>query len=229
MLEFYLALVLFVAAHVLPARLGLRHRAVAAIGERSYLILYSLLSLALLWWLIAAAIRAPVVPLWPTTLFSYHLALALMLPASMLLVGGMIVPNPLSVSFGARGYDPERPGLAGVTRHPLLWGFALWAVTHVVANGELVPLIMFGFFALMAFGGMAILDQRKRRQMGDDWAVATAPTSIVPFAAWARDRRARRWRRSELLVVLLGGLALYLALLWLHPRLIGPDPAALIL
>lgn len=229
MLEFLLALTLFVAAHVLPARLGLRPRAVAAIGERSYLILYSAVSLALLAWLVAAATGAPIVPLWPTSLFFYHVALALMLPASMLLVGGMIAPNPLSISFGAGGYDPERPGLAGVTRHPLLWGFALWAVTHILANGELVPLIMFGFFALMAFGGMAILDRRKRRQLGARWTELAASTSVLPFAAWTRNRRARRWRAAELAVTLFGGVAFYLLLLWLHPHLIGPDPAALLL
>lgn len=229
MLEFLLALTAFLAAHVVPARTGLRGALVARFGERAYLFGYSLLSLALLAWLIAAAIRAPVVPLWPVSLSHYWIALVLMLPASMLIVGGAATSNPLSVSFASAGYDPAAPGLVGVTRHPLLWGFALWALAHVLPNGEAVPLIMFGGFGLFALSGMLIIDRRKRRQLGDEWERLAAPTSALPFAAWFRDPVARRWRAGAAVVTLAGGAALYLVLLWLHPRVIGPDPAALLL
>lgn len=229
MAEFLIALALFLAAHVIPARTGLRERLVARLGERAYLIGYSLLSLALLWWLIAAAIRAPAIPLWPASLTSYQIALVLMLPASMLLVGGALGPNPLSVGFVRLGYDPAAPGLVGVTRHPLLWGFALWAAAHIFPNGELVPLVMFGGFGLFALLGMLVVDRRKRRRMGSEWDRLAAPTSAIPFAAWASRPAARRWRLGAALTTLLGGVALYLALLWLHPRVIGPDPAAALL
>lgn len=229
MLEFILALAAFLAAHVVPARSGLRAALVARLGERAYLIGYSLLSLALLAWLIAAAIRAPGVPLWPTTLEHYRVALVLMLPACILMVGGAASPNPLSVSFASAGYEPAAPGVVGVTRHPLLWGFALWAIAHILPNGELVPLIMFGGFGLFALVGMAIVDRRKRRQLGPEWERLAAPTSTLPFASWFRHRAARRWRPGATLVTLAGGTALYLLLLWLHPRIIGPDPTAVLL
>lgn len=229
MLEFLLALAAFLAAHVIPARTGIRAALVARLGERAYLLGYSLLSLALLAWLIHAAIGAPVVPLWPVSLAHYWIALALMLPASMLMIGGAASPNPLSVSFGSAGYDPAAPGLVGVTRHPLLWGFALWALAHVLPNGELVPLIMFGGFGLFALSGMAIVDRRKRRQLGAEWDRLAAPTSAIPFVAWFRDPASRRWSPGALVRTLAGGTGLYLLLLWLHPRLIGPDPAALLL
>lgn len=228
MQNFLLALAVFLASHVLPARLGLRSWLTRRIGEGAYLAGYSLLSLLLLAWLIDAAIRAPVIPLWPTGLGAYQLALALMLPASMLLLGGLLTPNPLSIGFVRVAYDPVRPGLVGITRHPLLWGFALWAAVHVVANGELVPLIMFGGFALFALLGMWVVDRRKRRQLGIEWSRLAAPTSVLPFAAWSRPA-ARRWRVGDLLLTLVGGIALYVLLLWLHPRLIGPDPGALLL
>lgn len=228
MIEFALALSAFLAAHILPARLGLRAWAVAGIGERAYLAAYSLLSIALLAWLISAAVRAPAIPLWPTTPGAYHAALALMLPASILLVAGAASPNPLSVGFSARGYDPARPGIVGVTRHPLLWGFALWAVAHLIPNGDLVSLIMFAGFALFALLGMAIVDRRKRRQLGGEWHRLAAATAAVPFAAWRRTRRALRWRPGDLTLALFGGAALYALLLWLHPRVIGPDPAAVL-
>ena len=229
MLEFLAALGAFLAAHVIPSRTGLRAALVARTGERTYLIVYSLLSLALLAWLISSAIRAPVVPLWPTSLTHYWITLVLMLPASMLMVGGATTANPLSVSFAAKGFDPSAPGLVGVTRHPLLWGFALWAAVHVLPNGELVPLIMFGGFGLLALSGMAIVDRRKRRQFGAEWDRLAAPTSAIPFAAWMRGPAARRWRPGSLVMTLAGGTTLYLLLLWLHPRMIGPDPAALLL
>ena len=229
MVEFLLALALFLAAHVIPSRTGLRGTLVRRFGEPVYLVGYSLLSLALLAWLIHAAIRAPTVPLWPTSIAHYRIALALMLPASMLIVGGAASPNPLSVSFGGAGYDPAVPGLVGVSRHPLLWGFALWALAHLLPNGELVPLIMFGGFGLFALSGIAIVDRRKRRQLGGDWQRLAAPTSAFPFAAWPRHPAARRWSAGALVRTLAGGTGLYLLLLWLHPRLIGPDPAALLL
>jgi uncharacterized membrane protein len=229
MAEFFLALALFFAAHVIPGRTGLRALLVSRLGSGAYLAGYSLLSIVLLTWLIVAAIRAPVVPLWSTSAASYWIALALMLPASMLFVGGATSPNPLSVGFISEGYEPSAPGIMGVTRHPLLWGFVLWALSHALPNGELVPLIMFGGFGLFAFLGMLIVDQRKRRQIGSDWHRLAAPTSIVPFAAWLSKPAARRWRAPAALTTVIGGAVFYLLLLWLHPRVIGPDPAALLL
>lgn len=229
MAEFLLSLGVFLAAHALPARTGLRDRLAARFGERAWLVGYSALSLALLAWLISAAIRAPILPLWSVEPIHYWFALALMGPAAMLLAGGAISPNPLSVGFSSDGYDPTAPGLVGLTRHPLLWGFALWAIAHIPPNGELVPLIMFGGFALFALAGMAIVDRRKRRRLGEQWQRLAAPTSIMPFSAWFRNRAAMRWRRRDFLITVGGGAIFYLLLLWLHPQLIGPDPAALLL
>jgi uncharacterized membrane protein len=224
--DFLLALAAFLAAHVLPARLGWRDRIAERIGERSYQLGYSLLSVVLLAWLIKAALAAPVVPLWPGALWQYHLALGLMVPACILLVAAAFSPNPLSISFHASGYDRAYPGIVGVTRHPLLWGFALWSIAHLVANGDLVSLILFGGFGLFSFGGLVILDRRKRRQLGTHWPELAAATSVVPFVAWFRHPSARRWRGASLLIALGGGAGLYALLLTLHPLVIGPDPAS---
>jgi uncharacterized membrane protein len=214
MSEFALALLTFLAAHSIPARPAVRQKLVRTFGERPYLLLYSLLSIGLLAWLISAAVRAPTIPLWPTTIFSYHLALALMLPASWLLVGGLATPNPLSVSLSRRTFDPRRPGLPGLVRHPVMWGFAIWSGVHAIANGDLVWLILFGGFLLFSLAGMKLLDRRKRRQLGMDW-----------------DRLARAgrgWTIGQILITFGGGALLYLAALWLHPILIGPNPGALL-
>lgn len=228
MIEFAAALAIFLLSHAIPARTGLRQRLSAAIGERSYMILYSLLSLVLLAWLISAAARAPFIPLWDLELWHYHVPLALMFPAAMLFVGGAVTPNPLSISFSRRPWQPARPGLVGITRHPILWSFALWSFAHVVPNGDLVSLIMFGGFGLFAIAGMALVDRRKRRGLGDQWRDMAGRTSIVPFVALLQGRASGRWRLGELVATLLGGVLVWFALLHLHPLVIGPDPAAVL-
>lgn len=224
MLEFMAALAAFLVSHSIPASPGVRARLVARLGERGYLIGYSLLSLGLLAWLIGAAARAPVIVLWDLQLWQYHVPVTLMLPAFLLLAGGAISANPLSISFSRRRFDPERPGIVAITRHPILWAFVLWAFAHVIPNGDLVPVIMFGGFGSFALLAMPMIDSRKRRAMGARWQELARPTSVVPFAAVLAGRTPMRWRARELAATILVGCALYLALLWAHPVLFGPDP-----
>ncbi|CAK0766055.1 NnrU family protein [uncultured Gammaproteobacteria bacterium] len=223
--EFWLALALFLAAHSIPAAPGLRRWLVAVLGERLYLGLYSLLSLALLVWLIAAAVKAPVVPLWPVLDWAPWVPVLVMPLAAVLMVSGLTAPNPLSVSF-ALGvpFDPERPGIVAVTRHPVLWGFGLWAAAHILPNGTLTKVIMFGLFAAFAFAGMALVDFKQRLRLGAEaWRRLAAPTAIVPFAAVVAGRIRLRgpglegWRIA---LALLG----YGALLALHLPVIGRWP-----
>ena len=228
MLEFLAALALFILSHVVPARTGLRQRIAGAIGERPYLILYSLMSVVLLAWLISAASRAPYIPLWDLQTWHYHVPLALMVLASMLFVGGAVSANPLSIGFSRVPFDPARPGIVGITRHPILWAFALWSLSHVVPNGDLVSLIMFGGFGLFALGGMAVVDRRKRRIMGNEWPRLAGGTSVIPLAALLSGRASWRWKSGPLLLTIGGGAAIYLLLLRLHPLVIGVDPAAML-
>lgn len=215
MTEFLLALAVFLAAHSIPARPAVRGRFVAVLGERPYLLLYSLLSLALLAWLISAAIRAPTIPLWPTSLWSYQLAVGLMLPASWLLIGGLTTPNPFSISLSRRPFDSARPGIVGWVRHPVLWGFALWALVHTVANGDVVALIMFGGFLLFSLAGMAPVERRRMRQAGRR---VDGPRGL-----------GKGWSIGQLLATFGGGTLFYAAVLHAHPLLFGPNPAAVVL
>lgn len=224
MMEFFAALALFLVSHVVPSRPALRQRLARALGERTYQLLYSILSLVLLAWLISAATRAPYVPLWDLTIGQYWVPIVVMLPAFILFAGGAITPNPLSISFSRRPFDPGRAGIVTVTRHPVLWAFALWAFAHVFPNGDLVSLIMFGGFGLFALAGMAMIDRRKKRQMGAEWETLARRTSALPFAPAAGRRLPWDWRGLVAAVAL--GLLLYMALLHLHPMLFGPDPRA---
>jgi uncharacterized membrane protein len=184
MLEFFAALAVFVLAHSVPARPVLRGQLVDALGRRTYLTLYSALSLALLAWLISAAIRAPEIVIWQQAPWQAILALIAAPIALALIFAGLIKPNPLSVSFRAEGYDPARPGLLGITRHPVLWGFGLWGGAHIVSNGDLVSIILFGAMTFFALFGTITLDRRKVRTMGEaEWRRLAAGTANVPFIA----------------------------------------------
>jgi uncharacterized membrane protein len=189
MLEFLVALAVFVLAHALPARPGLRGRLVDALGRRMYLVLYSALSLALLAWLISAAIRAPEIVVWEQIRWQADLALIAVPLALVLVIAGLIKPNPLSVSFRTEGHDPARPGLLAITRHPVLWGFGLWGGAHIAVNGDLVGIILFGALTFFALAGTTTLDRRKARIMGEaEWRRLAADTSNAPFVAILKGR-----------------------------------------
>ena len=87
----------------------------------------------------------------------------------------------------ARGDDLAR-GIVRITRHPFLWGVALWALVHVVMNGTLAALVFFGSLLLLAVGGTASIDAKRRRRLGNAWQGFSAVTSNVPFAAVAAGR-----------------------------------------
>jgi uncharacterized membrane protein len=221
--EFAAAFTVFLVSHAVPARPAVRRRLAGRLGERGYLLAYSLVSVAVLAWLIVAAGRAPFVLLWPYAAWQAWLV-NLMMPAVCLLVSfGVAAPNPLSFGGTARGFDPAHPGIAGVARHPLLLALALWAGAHAVANGNLAHVLLFGSFAGFAILGMRIIDRRKRRQMGEgEWSRLAAHSSCWPFAALVSGRwRPRQAPELRRVVV---GLLLWLALLALHPPVIGVSP-----
>ncbi|MBB4264902.1 NnrU family protein [Roseospira visakhapatnamensis] len=222
MTEFLTALGVFLAAHVGPAVPPVRRALVRRLGEPRYLAIYAVVSTALLAWLIVAVLRAPYVHLWTPPLWTYWVPLVVMPAAFMLLCVGLITPNPLSISLSRAPFDPDRPGLVGWVRHPVLWGFGLWSLSHMPANGALVPAILFGVFTVFSFGGMPMVDRKRRRTMGPD--------------AWRRLDAARRagraaglpWTARATAGVALG-LALTLAfVLWAHQALFGLSPVPLL-
>jgi uncharacterized membrane protein len=223
--QFAAALVAFLATHSVPARPAVRRRLRERLGGRAYMVLYSIVSLAVLVWLIAAAGTAPRIPLWrfePWQLWAPNIVM----PAACLLVAyGFASPDPFSLTgLNRAAFDPNRPGIAGITRHPILWAVTLWASAHLIANGELAHVILFALFALFGLAGMAIFDARKRREWGPElWAERTAHTSLVPFAAVLAGRFSGAGLRPRP-VPLAAALALYLSLILLHPHVIGVSP-----
>jgi uncharacterized membrane protein len=221
--EMSVAFAAFFASHIIPARPAVRRVLHARLGAAAYAALYSLVSLAILGWLIEAARNAPRVQLWDFELWQLW-APNLVMPFVCLLVAfGLLAPNPFSIA-GRGSFDPARPGIAGIMRHPLLLAISLWAAAHMVPNGDLAHAILFGLLAVFGVVGMAALDRRRRREWGEAvWAERSAKTSLFPFSALLSGRL----RLSELApnpVRLAAALALYLSLLAMHPALIGVSP-----
>lgn len=223
-IELALAMALFMASHRLPAAFGAKGRLIAAFGKTGYTVVFSVVSIALLVWLIAAAGRAPFVPLWDQAIW-HRWAVNLAMPFAILLGSfGVAAPNPFAFEGRKTGFDPARPGIAGITRQPLLWALALWSGAHLLANGDLAHVILFAPFLVLALVGMPVVEARRRAEMGSlRWQEATARTGLIPFQAVFSGR----WRPSALpsWPRALLALSLWAGLWHLHAPVIGVWPA----
>ena len=183
MSELALAALVFVALHILPA-VRARERIIARIGDPAYMGLFSLASVLGLAWMIAAYRTSPTVePLWITGVAIRWLSAALMLLAFVLAVAGTTTRNP-SMVMGEDALKSSEPwaGIFAITRHPLMWGIALWAFLHMLNRPDLASLLFFGTLALLAVGGSRLQENRKREELGAAWKVFEKHTSFIPFA-----------------------------------------------
>lgn len=222
--EFVAALAIFFVSHVIFARPAIRAGAVASLGERGFLLAYSLLSTALFGWTIVAAGRAPYVEIWAPAPWQGWAPFLAMPVATLLTTLAVGAPNPLSFG-GARPerFDPDRPGVVGIARHPILWAMALWAGAHLVPNGDLAHLVLFGGSLVFALAGMTALDARLHRRLGPaEWRRLARLTSSFPFQSWLDSRRPPYGPTPRGRLAL--ALAIWAALLISHPAVIGVSP-----
>jgi len=224
-LEFAAALAAFFATHFLPTRQGLRARLIGRLGSRGYFSLYGIVSLAVVAWLIVAAGRAPRVDLW-WQMGWHRWVPALAMPVAVLLAVlgfGVRYPHTLGGRSGA-AFDPVRPGVAAVTRHPLLWSLALWSGAHLVANGDLAHVILFGGFAALSLAAMPVFDRRARAALPPDaWSATRRSTAILSLrplvdSGWLRGNRRILLRSLAIATVV------YVVVFLLHEPVIGVTP-----
>ena len=181
-----LGLVMFLGAHTLPAQRGLRARAIASLGEGGYKIGYALVSLAgivLIAWGFAQYRAAGLIDVWDPPKALKHVTVALMLPAVILVVAAFI-----------RGH------IYVALKHPMLAGIKLWAAGHLIANGDLGSIILFGSFL-----GWAVFDRISLKRRTDPGAPP------IPVGGWGND-----------VIAIAVGVVAYLALAFaFHPVVIG--------
>jgi len=227
MLNLVAASAYFLFIHFAISGTRWRDALVARLGEGPYRGLFSLASVVGLVWMIYAYRHAPTVPLWGALPGVRPLALVPVCLAFLLVVIGLATPSPTQVGAEAKltqGVEAVR-GIVRITRHPFLWGVALWALVHLAANGDLASLVLFGALLLLALGGTAAIDAKRRRKLGAAWEAFARVTSSVPFAAIIGGRNSLAAALREIGVVRpLIALIAYALVLHFHGRLFGAPP-----
>ena len=185
-----LGLVLFIGTHSFTMARGPRAALIARLGERPYKGLYSLLALA---GIVLIAIgfgqyrQGGAVPLWKPPVWTRHLALVLVWIAFVLFYSAYV---PGRIKHLAKG-------------HPMLLGIKIWAAAHLIANGDLGSILLFGAF--LAWGVAARISVKRR----DEVRVHGGPAA--PPRGWRNDARA----------IAMGTVLYVVFAIWLHPWLIG--------
>jgi uncharacterized membrane protein len=181
-----LGLVLFLGVHTLTTQRDLRAGLIASWGEGGYKIGYALVSLAglvLIVWGFAHYRSDGMIELWTPPRALKHLTVALMLPSVILVVAAYI-----------------RGRIYATIKHPMLSGVKLWAAAHLIANGDLGGIILFGSFL-----GWAVFDRISLKRRADPGAPP------IPVGGWGND-----------LIAVAVGIVAYLALVFaFHPVVIG--------
>lgn len=222
------ALAGFVALHIGVSATGLRRALVSALGEGFYRAIFSVASILLLSWMIwsLGALRAdPFDPLnvsfWAPPDWLRWPAIGLIAFGIMLAIVGVMTPGPTLAGYEKKGLAAAEParGVLRITRHPFLWGVALWGLGHALVNGERFALMLFGALTLMVIFGTRSIDRKGRARDPEAWERFAEVTSNVPFMAITQGRNSLKlgeigWR-------LAAGLAVTALLAVGHERLFG--------
>ncbi len=216
MTNLLLALLAFTGTHILMSH-PLRAALAARMSVGAFQIVYSIVAFATFGWAVVAFRAAPFgEPLWRVGDGLWAVSTVLMLAASILLLGS-VVRNP---ALPTRGIDkltsqPAR-GVFAITRHPMLWSFALWALSHVLISPRPAVLMLCAFMGALALGGAAGQDVKKAKLMGDGWRDWASRTSFWPFGGQIAGRIS--WGAAVPgMHALGGGLVVWLLATWLHP------------
>ncbi len=209
------ALGAFVGTHFLMSH-PLREPMAARLGARGFQIVYSLVSLATFLWAVQAFKASPVLePMWSGGDGLWWAASVLMLFGSILFVGSIAgnpaLPTPKAAELAAA---PAR-GVMAITRHPMMWAFALWALVHIMVSGQLRVIILCSALGFLALAGSAGQDLKKARLMGEGWRDWTRRTSFLPFGLQLSGAASWRtaWPGSRTILI---GLILWLVATYGH-------------
>jgi uncharacterized membrane protein len=190
MLILILGLVVFLGTHVFTMRRSPRAAAIARLGEGPYKALYSLVSLlglVLIVWGFGRYRAYEWIDVWYPPVWTRHLALLLVWAAF--------------IAFAA-AYLPGR--IKRALKHPMLAGVKIWALAHLLANGDLGSILLFG--SILAWAVAARISVKRRRDEVRDHGGPVAEP-----AGW----------RNDVTAIVLGTVLWFVFARWLHPLLIG--------
>lgn len=202
------ACIAFVGSHFAMSH-PLRGPMVRVLGAAGFQAVYSLISLALFGWIYFAFRAAPSgTPLWAGFNDTSWAIGTLLTLIAMVLLAGSFAGNPALPAPGAEALARKAPrGVFKVTRHPMMWAFALWAAAHMIAAPTSRTLVVAGSFGFLALVGARLQDRKKEALMGEAWAQWEARTSYWPRLGALFSAGAVPW---------IGGIVLWLALTYAH-------------
>ncbi|QIG78367.1 NnrU family protein [Stakelama tenebrarum] len=220
MLLLIVASIAFVGLHFLLSH-PLRAPIVAAIGETAFLGVYSLVALITLGGMAHAyAAMPPQAPLWAVGDLLWAIGTLVMLLASVLFVGALRGNPALPDPTGRPKAVPSPRGVFAITRHPMMWAFALWALVHAAVFPIPANLVLTAAILILALVGAALQDAKKRKLQPQFWPRWQAVTSYWPFGAIRAGtaQGAAAWPGA---LVWIGALVLWLVATWAHLPLAG--------
>jgi uncharacterized membrane protein len=180
-------IIVLIGIHLVPALPDLREGLIGRLGKNGYRAVFSLVSTAGLVLVVWGFARAPFIQIWSPPDWTRYVAMVLMLPVFILLIAAYL-PGEIKAKL----------------RHPMLAAIKFWALAHLIANGDLASIILFGSF--LAYAVFDRIAAKRRAETGLVTVPETGPA------------------RNDVISVV-GGLLLYVGfLVWLHPLLIGSSP-----
>jgi len=206
----FFSAIAFVGLHFLLSH-PLRDPLVRRLGAGPFQGIYSLIAIVTLGAMIHYySVIGDEPQLWVAGDAAWLAASILMWFGAILFVGSFVGNPALPGARLERGRTAG--GVFAITRHPMMWGFAIWAVVHLVVVAMPKALVFDGAILLLAIGGSAGQDAKKRKLMGERWHEWVAHTAFIPFARGVGNPGA---------VALIGGTLLFFVATWAHGALGG--------
>jgi uncharacterized membrane protein len=203
----------------------LRATVTRRLGETRYLRFFAFASVAALLWLgfafADARSRPENIDLWTVPPFASWLQLGTQLIAFLFIASGLVTPNPGTVRQQEAVNRPDIvQGMLRVTRHPFLWGVAVFAAGHLSVRSDVAGWILFGTLLIVAVSGTASIDAKRRHLLGEQWLAFSSRTSNIPFAAILDGRQRLNFMEIGWRPVLAAAAA-WGTSLFAHPYLFG--------
>ena len=211
-----LAAAAFVGTHFLLSH-PLRRPLVGVLGEKGFMALYAVVAIVTLGAVSWAYRNAPAtLALWQVGDGLWGVATIAMLAASIMLIGSL-VRNPALP--GARNAGAASAhGVYAITRHPMMWAFAIWGVCHILVYPVPKNIVVAAAIIVLALVGAALQDRKKTALDPLGWPAWQARTSYWPFAAIAQGRAQFGQLGAHALG---GGVVVWLLATWAHIPLAG--------
>ena len=207
MTQLILGLILFLGAHSVRIWAdGWRNQTIEAYGEKAFKGVYALVSILGFYLLVVGygEARLQTVALWNPPIFTKHISMLLMLLSSILLMATYIPRNHFKMRLG----------------HPMVLSVKVWALSHLLANGNLADLVLFGSFLIWA-----VLNFRSARARDRALLLNLNVTEEATGESIAESESAHQPKLLSTIITLVGGIAIWALITFvLHAKIVGVSP-----